>query len=100
MTVQLFLERETARDLYWSIPIDAGVLVESLRQKLIAATEAVDDIDFGEDQPTLMQDKARELVDRAAARLDDAHDALDTLIKLADMNTCELRAELDRVLFQ
>ncbi len=100
MTIQLALERETARELYWAIPVDTGALVEGLRRKLIAATNAVDEIDFGEGDQTPAQDKARQLIDRAAAKLDAAHDALDMLVKLAGVNTCELRAALDRALYQ
>ena len=99
MTVQLALEREVARELYWSIPVDTGALLESLRKRLIAATNAVDNISFGEDDPTVQDRERQLLIDRAARQLDDAHDALDALIKLADINTCELRAALNRALY-
>lgn len=101
MTIQLALERETARELYWAIPVDTGKIVSDLRQKLVEATSAVDDIDSGlDDDAVAARDRTRTALDVAMARIDEAHDLLDALVGLAGMNTCDLRAALDRALYQ
>jgi len=104
MTIQLALERETARELYWSIPavqVDSGKIVRNLRQKLGEAIDAVDEIDSDLDSDdALSNDKVRTALDVAMARIDEANNLLNTLAGLAEMNTTELRAALDRALYQ
>jgi len=101
MTIQLALERETARELYWAIPIDTGKIVRNLRQKLVEATGAVDDIDSDLDGGDIVShDRVRTALDLAMARIDEANDLLNALVGLAEMNTTDLRAALDRALYQ